>query len=91
MEYIHYKDKAYPVRTFLVNIPDWEDDKVIKVSIDSLKDVLGDKVDDPDSPEDLIDSGIYFYLPDNEIELPAKDICSNGLDTYIELIEELYI
>ena len=40
-----------------------------------------------DKQAESIDESIYFYVDD--INQPAEEICADGLDTPMELIEEL--
>lgn len=85
---IEYKGVVYPLRTFDVRFIDEEN--YIMIAPQSLSDALGDKKEELDTEEELIDCDIYFYVEDDKFGLDGEDICKNHLDIEIEFIIEIF-
>lgn len=86
MEQIRYNGIEYPTRTFNV-LHDGEEREVV-ISVQSLSDAMGTAKEIDGTPEEEIDSTIYFYVLDNEITLSAEKICAECLDEPMEFISE---
>lgn len=91
MNKITFKRKDYPVREFIVKETESGNPKRIIVAHDSLsnaiEEIVGEDFDYSQDPSDEcweMDQKIYYYLSDEEFNLPAAEICKDFLD--IELI-----
>ena len=87
MNTILFKDKEYPKRTLLVKIDGVK--YLITIATESLSDAMGDEKEVFDTVANNIDNNIYFYILDELITLPPKELAENHLDTEITFIEEL--
>jgi len=87
MNAIIYKNEKYPIRTFLVELPN-EGERKITISNIVLEKAIKDKYLEIDSEEMDIDNEIYFYVENEFFELTAKEICEKHLDQKIEFLEE---
>lgn len=87
MQKITYNNKQYPLRTLdcyqTGAIPKTR--RSFGVSVQSLLTAMGE-VHNEEAQQ--LDDEIYFYIADELIELPAKEICSNHLDVPYTFVEE---
>jgi len=86
MNTITYKGKEYPTRTFTVLFE--EEEHTYTVSVDSLFTAFGDEWDIMGSEAQKVDNEIYFYVPDDVIDLSAFEICDKHLDEQMVLIKD---
>jgi hypothetical protein len=85
MDFITYKDKQYPTKTFWVDIDG--DEELITISVQSLSDAMGvANMETDGTDEQCIDSDIYFYVADELIYLDERVICAEHLDKPLEFI-----
>lgn len=84
MKTIKYKGKEYPIRTFMVKWPSEDPDTEMQITIgvDSLNEAYSRGTGCE------VDQLIYFYVPDEDINRSAKDICENYLDEKFILVKE---
>lgn len=76
-------NQEFPTRTFNVIIDG--DERQITIGTSSLNEAL-DWQNDP--LHEQIDQTIYFYVEDEDIFLPAKEICESCLDEPVEFVSE---
>lgn len=75
---ITYNNKNYPTREMTIMIDGEATD--ITIATQSLSDAMGDEKEVNDSEEEGIDEDIYFYVGDDEIDLPEDVIAGSYLD-----------
>lgn len=85
MDYIEFRDKKYPIRTFDVRNVEQGVGGVYTIAEEDLEEALME-ADDVEAMN--IDCGIYFYIPVGYINLSAEEICAKHLDMPFEFIEE---
>lgn len=85
---VTYKNKEYKTRLFMVDNPEFGEQQTIRISTDSLNEVMGDKVHNEGIEQD-IDNTIYFYVADKVIDLDPTEICKSHLDIPMKFIEEI--
>ena len=88
VDYVEYKKKKYPTRTFVVESPEIGGKRTYTIATESLSEALGDKKEEWDTEENDIDCEIYFYVEDEVIGMDAEEICKNHLDVPMDFIEE---
>lgn len=83
MDSIKYKGKSYPLRHFLVKFDgDNKKDKphFISVSVESLSEEMqkdcGESFENMTPEAEYVDGKVYFYVPDEVINLTSKEVCS---------------
>jgi hypothetical protein len=85
MNIIKFMSGHYRTRTFLVQLPEMDEEQEITIAVDSLHTAL----ENTDNLEGDIDDQIYFYVDDDKIHLRPEEICSKHLDEPIKFIEEI--
>lgn len=89
MNTISYKGKEYPIRTLTAKYQGHTNTMFISVESLSLAIGINDDYDGTlGEEEEGIDQSIYFYVPDEVIELPAFEICKDCLDVPMEFIKD---
>ena len=88
---IKYKGKRYSTRTFEAYLDgdSEEDSQILTIASTRLRDALGDRILDEGTDEEIIDSGIYFYVDVEHFEKDMEEICREHLDEPYVLIEEV--
>jgi len=93
MQTIEYKGRSYPIRVLVMknsNIEEGTPDEYI-IASDSLSKAIspsGYFDNDMDDEGEGVDNQIYFYIGDNDIDKPAKEIAEKLLDEPFVLVNE---
>ena len=84
MNTIKYKGTDYPVRVFMVTNDEYPMPTEITIGTESLQKIL-----DYDGDDAHIDNAIYYYVPDDVIELSPYEICKEHLDVRFIFVKEI--